>query len=302
MLSKLAKIANRLDSIGLTKEADVLDAFIRKVASDSSREYKRFESTLGSLSKSGLVSYIYNNKLSQTKDNIIAAGYYLGLSSDSSNFNNVGYYDTKAVNVILSNMTNAINALSGGKSTYNTASEFFTAFAIPEDAFKSAVQAGITDAENIIASRDAAQRPAAAPAPAAATVSVPATGWEAYLSKAGPMGTEVKKAWVDYSASGVPGVNQSFSSFTSWYNRNLKGPWGGKHKTPSEVIKLIKSEKSWEVSMADPWGSGSGPAQADRSPSMDAGAFTGVKLSDDERERATVELNRAKGYGPYSNK
>ena len=34
MLSKLAKIANRLDSIGLTKEADVLDAFIRKVSNE----------------------------------------------------------------------------------------------------------------------------------------------------------------------------------------------------------------------------------------------------------------------------
>jgi len=34
MLSKLAKIANRLDSLGLTKEADILDTFIRKVALD----------------------------------------------------------------------------------------------------------------------------------------------------------------------------------------------------------------------------------------------------------------------------
>jgi hypothetical protein len=32
MLSKLAKIANRLDSLGLTREADVLDAFICKFA------------------------------------------------------------------------------------------------------------------------------------------------------------------------------------------------------------------------------------------------------------------------------
>jgi hypothetical protein len=35
MLSKLAKIANRLDSLGLTREADVLDSFIRKVAAAS---------------------------------------------------------------------------------------------------------------------------------------------------------------------------------------------------------------------------------------------------------------------------
>ena len=33
-IATLAKIANRLDSLGLTREADVLDAFIRKVAED----------------------------------------------------------------------------------------------------------------------------------------------------------------------------------------------------------------------------------------------------------------------------
>ena len=276
MLSKLAKIANRLDSLGLTKEADVLDAFIRKVAADasgSSSEYKRFEQTLGSLNRSGLVSYIYNNKLSQTKDNIIAAGYYLGLSSDSSNFNNIGPYDTKAVNAILSNMTNAINAL-GGKKTYNTASEFFTAFAIPEDAFESAVQAGISDAENIIASREPAQSPAAAPAAppaAAATVSAPTTGWEKYISKAGALGPKVKQAWTSYSQSGISNANPSFLSFTSWYNGNLKSSWGGKHKSPSEVIKLLNSddEKSWQASMANPWGSGSGTDSGEQATSRE---------------------------------
>jgi len=34
MLVKLAKIANRLDSLGLTKEADILDNFIKKIASE----------------------------------------------------------------------------------------------------------------------------------------------------------------------------------------------------------------------------------------------------------------------------
>ena len=33
-LSKLTKIANHLDSLGLTKEADIIDSFIRKVAVD----------------------------------------------------------------------------------------------------------------------------------------------------------------------------------------------------------------------------------------------------------------------------
>jgi hypothetical protein len=33
-IATLAKIANRLDSLGLTKEADILDAFIKKLAED----------------------------------------------------------------------------------------------------------------------------------------------------------------------------------------------------------------------------------------------------------------------------
>lgn len=43
MLSQLAKLASRLDSVGLTKEADVLDAFIKRAAdgdySEVSGEY-----------------------------------------------------------------------------------------------------------------------------------------------------------------------------------------------------------------------------------------------------------------------
>jgi len=43
MLSQLAKLASRLDTVGLTKEADVLDAFIKRAAdgeySEVSGEY-----------------------------------------------------------------------------------------------------------------------------------------------------------------------------------------------------------------------------------------------------------------------
>lgn len=47
MLSQLAKLASRLDSVGLTKEADVLDAFIKHAAdgdySEVSGEYHQTE-------------------------------------------------------------------------------------------------------------------------------------------------------------------------------------------------------------------------------------------------------------------
>jgi hypothetical protein len=41
MLSKLVKIANRLDYLGLTREADVLDVFIRKFAAKVSTPVER---------------------------------------------------------------------------------------------------------------------------------------------------------------------------------------------------------------------------------------------------------------------
>jgi hypothetical protein len=40
MLVKLAKIANRLDGLGLTKEADILDNFIKKIASEGDDDFE----------------------------------------------------------------------------------------------------------------------------------------------------------------------------------------------------------------------------------------------------------------------
>lgn len=42
MIKDLTKVANKLDSIGLTKEADMLDRIIKKIAQDSSWEMEMF--------------------------------------------------------------------------------------------------------------------------------------------------------------------------------------------------------------------------------------------------------------------
>lgn len=228
MLSKLAKIANRLDSIGLTKEADVLDAFIRKVATTPP------------------------------------------------------YRDSPP---------NADVAALPYKSTFPSGKR-------PEE-----IQ----------------------PNPPSPFLRTDTVGWEKYEAATGMIGPKVKEAWVRYTQSGAAGVDPSFKSFTSWYNNQLKNVWGGGHKSPTEIIKLLNErataqamagshvdasspsaiaqyDKDFEKDLADPWKSGSGSAQAARPSSVGGGVFGGVSLTPEERERATDELNKNKRYGPYADK
>jgi hypothetical protein len=227
MLSKLAKIANRLDSIGLTKEADVLDAFIRKVATTPP-------------------------------------------------------YRDSPPNADVANLP------------YNST---FTSGIHPEE-----IQ----------------------PQPGSPFLRTDTVGWEKYEAATGMIGTTVRQAWVRYTQSGAAGVDPSFKSFTSWYNNQLKNVWGGKHKSPSEVIKLLNErataqamagshvdasspsaiaqyDKDFEKDLADPWKSGSGSAQAARPSPVSGSVFEGVNLTAEERQRATNELNKAKRYGQYAN-
>lgn len=50
MIKELVKVATRLDALGLTKEADVIDALIRKMAADSETGYDEFYIMWNSLS------------------------------------------------------------------------------------------------------------------------------------------------------------------------------------------------------------------------------------------------------------
>jgi len=221
MLSKLAKIANRLDSIGLTKEADVLDAFIRKVAASDNIE---------------LVAADIANNINDE---------YPGIGRDDF-------------------AKEFVRRLSG--STAKPSVDFNHQWS------GNAAEAMALKQWNLLQSKVSHSDKS----------SVSATGWEKYIVAAGTIGNAVKEAWAKYTQSGAAGVDSSFKSFTSWYNNQLKNVWGGDHKSPTEVIKLInerataqamagshydasspsaiaQSNKDLEQLTANPWGVPSGP-------------------------------------------
>jgi hypothetical protein len=271
MLSKLAKIANRLDSIGLTKEADVLDAFIRKVAED--HEYGQNYRDVPTRIANEISSR--NPAISEQEFKKKFVDSFIDITAPASS--------NPSENLI---ETIRRNAESWADKMWNSPS--------------SSRAAPWSDAS-------------------------PATGWEKYIVAAGTVGNAVKEAWVRYTQSGAAGADPSFKSFTSWYNNQLKNVWGGGHKSPTEIIKLLNErataqamagshvdasspsaiaqyDKDFEKDLADPWKSGSGSAQAARPSSVGGGVFEGVSLTPEERARATDELNRTKGYGRYGNK
>jgi hypothetical protein len=188
MLSKLAKIANRLDSIGLTKEADVLDAFIRKVAASDNIE---------------LVAADIANNINDE---------YPGIGRDDF-------------------AKEFVRRLSG--STAKPSVDFNHQWS------GNAAEAMALKQWNLLQSKVSHSDKS----------SVSATGWEKYIVAAGTIGNAVKEAWAKYTQSGAAGVDSSFKSFTSWYNNQLKNVWGGDHKSPTEVIKLI-SERTTAQAMA----------------------------------------------------
>ena len=71
MFKELAKIANKLDGLGLTKEADVLDRYLAKIAAGTElvQQDMGFKPT-GDLSKEDAVAYDIGNEIIQENNNI----------------------------------------------------------------------------------------------------------------------------------------------------------------------------------------------------------------------------------------
>lgn len=184
MLAKLAKIANRLDSLGLTKEADILDAYILKVADETVFADNR------ELVSSDIANNINNELPGISRDQFLAE--FVRRFSGS----------TAKPTMDLNQQWSGDAARTMGLKQWDL------------------LQSKVSPSEKS---------------------NVSPTGWEKYVSATGPMGQKVKEAWSRYSYSGAAGLNPTFSSFTSWYNGQMKNVWGGKHKTPSEIIGLLNS-------------------------------------------------------------
>ena len=273
MLSKLAKIANRLDSIGLTKEADVLDAFIRKVADDLDGTNFDTETTDPNALNFGQLTQDVNRADSDAKIEALAEKIADSIGAERP-------------------------TISEGEFAMEFARRFNGNSARPSYS-PSWEQTGRTKAKKQWQRLLGTLQSRVSPSDKSNSSTL--TGWSLYIDKLGYVGEKVKKAWEDYTRVATPVVSPSFSSFTSWYNKsyNDSGKWNKKHKTPYEVIVILNSddEKSWQASMADPW-SGS---QATSRAQSDArfGPGVSINMTPEQMEVALDENNKIQGTGPY---
>lgn len=208
-LATLAKIANRLDSLGLTREADVLDSFIRKVAEDAAAAGMNASPTT-SASGSTATDQIYNTIANEACQRLISkAKDVLKIYPDI-----ITNPDTaKAALAIAmeevrsqkysSNLNVGINQGNVTKDVPN---------------FISFLQNGIKAQTKIIPQS--------------------AKDWDSYVSRTSG-GQGVKDTWVAYAGMlGDPNITPDYSSFVAWwmdhrYDPNLKSPVG--------VVKSLKA-------------------------------------------------------------
>ena len=264
-IATLAKIANRLDSLGLTKEADVLDSFIRKVAEDTEtfvpkgqkyldtlggwpNKYKSFDELIEEkgMSFADLVFHLAiifepENRGKYNKD-LYNTGYYIGLTPQGSQLSLDGVlsYLMSRINPPITDITSMIKLFEGSSQGSHT--EFEVAFKTGKAdriAYKKYLndwRAARNDAYNSnIAATKAAEVVAAAEAAAEVERKTPATGWEEYVSKttaAGGDGAGLKKAWGIFaaaaSAAGVTGYTPNFYSFVKWWKQTPGNHYGVK--------------------------------------------------------------------------
>lgn len=67
-----------------------------------------------------------------------------------------------------------------------------------------------------------------------------AKNWEEYISN-GPEYLAVQEYWLQNYSKISPGSNDSYHSWTSWYNSMYNSPWDHKHKSPQETLEIMKT-------------------------------------------------------------
>jgi hypothetical protein len=270
MLSKLAKIANRLDSIGLTKEADVLDAFIRKVAGDLDGTNFDTETTDPNALNFGQLTTDVNKADSDAKIEALAEKIADSIGAESP---------TISESEFAREFSRRFNG-NAARPTYSASWE-----QTGRTKAKEQWQRLLGTLQSRVSPSDKSNSSALA-------------GWSLYTDKLGYVGEQVKKAWEDYARVATPMVSPSFSSFTSWYNKsyNDSGKWNKKHKSPYEVIVILgdEADKSFQASVINPWGSGSGSAQAAR-PSPDDLNSVNINMTHEQRDAALRSINPGEG-------
>lgn len=210
MLSKLAKIANRLDSLGLTREADVLDAFIRKVATEATpagtNASPRAPSASGPIAADQIYTTIAND----------ACKWLISKAKD-----------------VLKTYPDIVTNPNAAKAALAIAMEEVRVAKYGDDLGVGITEGNVTaNVPNFI--------PFLQNAIKAQTKIIPqsAKDWDSYVSRTSG-GQDVKDTWIAYAKMlGDPSITPDYSSFVAWWTDHRYDP---SLKSPVGVVKSLKA-------------------------------------------------------------
>ena len=275
-IKELTKIANKLDSLGLTKEADVLDTYIRKSAGGFLGTFH------GQFAPHELPPEIAR-LLEYLLDTSTAFNRYYDFKNQAIGIfipgQDTGKAKTLAAQIvnISQYIRNELDKDGGENFLRWYVNEIGPAYKdeIPQKLEELATK---LDAESPLYKEASSHLRVTATfwrqsnfrsgnkstsAPKAPTVTPPSkepligineestypkykepkstlSGWDKYMAKT-QYGPAVKKAWDKYTSSeAAKGLwNPSFGSFAKWYGDNMKVLWNGKNKSPEEVVSIL---------------------------------------------------------------
>ncbi len=226
MLKELVKIANRLDSLGLSKEADILDSYIQKLAEDVE---------LGGMSKDDP----YQEFLRKQRFQDVAQR----AQSEKYNQREMSLAEEISKDV-----------LSKIPDYLRTSEATFKDMFMRSWSTKEPVRTGIPPQIWKDTGSDMAKKMwdkygqssttdfgGTKPKPQGMHAEPAKTGWDRYVTQLRG-GDKVKEAWLKYVDAGMPEVDKSFKSYVEWYNSRKRTDWGGQHASPDQVIKLLQKE------------------------------------------------------------
>ncbi len=220
MLKELVKIANRLDSLGLSKEADILDTWIEKMAE---------EAGVGGMSKDDpYQAMLRRQKLQEVTQKA-----------------QTQKWDTREMDLAEQISKDVLLTIP---SHLRTSEATFKDMFMRSWSTKPPVRTGILPQVWKDTGSDMAKKmwdkygqsvetgpEKTSPKPSGMHAQPATSAWDKYVA-ATPNGGAVKAAWMEYSSS--KGTAPSFSKFVEWYNSNAKAK--GRAIQPSEVVEMLK--------------------------------------------------------------
>ena len=272
-IKELTKIANKLDSLGLTKEADVLDSYIRKTAGGSFGTFHHqfaphdlppeIEKLLKYLLTTSTAFNRYYDFRNQSIGIFIPGQNTEKAKALAAQITNISQYirnelDKDGGENFLRWYINEIGP-GYGDEIPKKLEELATKLDAESPLYKEAsshlrVTATFWRQSNSRSGRKSSSAPTVTPTSKDPLIGIneqdtypkyqepksTLSGWDKYMAKT-QYGPSVKKAWDRYTTSeAAKGLwNPSFGSFAKWYSDNMNLLWNGKNKSPQEVVSIL---------------------------------------------------------------